>query len=161
MLATQYKSIYKVEKGSEKRELALYLLKNVPNFTSVENITDMLLAALVMQLSAGANTDAILSIWRENSSELPIKENMTNVLNLIDRMLSVDQNYALKVMKTEDVKSEERVTAALKVVHNVETSLVLSQVLFDGIKKSGIGVPSYNTKDSVGAISASRPTIVC
>ena len=39
--------------------------------------------------------------------------------------------------------------------------LVLSQVLFDGIKKSGIGVPSYNTNDSVGAISESRPTIVC
>ena len=39
-------------------------------------------------------------------------------------------------------------------------NLVLSQVLFDGTKKSGIGVHSYNTIDSVGAISELQPTIV-
>ena len=110
-------------KESEKRKLALYLCENVPNFTSVENITVMLVAALVIQLSAGANTDAILSIWQENSEELPIEANMTTVLNQIDRILSADQDNALKVMKTEDVKSEERVTAALKIANNVETSL--------------------------------------
>ena len=82
----------------------------------------MLVAALVMQLSAGVNTDAILSIWRENSKELPIEENMTTVLNQIDRILTADHNYALKVMQTEGVKSGERVTAALKVVHNIGTS---------------------------------------
>ena len=47
------------------------------------------------------------------------------------------------------------------IVYQKVRELVLSQVLFDGIKKSGIGVPSYNTNDSVGAISESRPTIVC
>jgi len=37
-----------------------------------------------------------------------------------------------------------------------DSNLVLSQVFIDGAKKkSGIGVPSYNTKISVGAISDS------
>ena len=108
--------------GIGEKEIGYIPVENVPNFTSVENITVMLVAALVMQSSAGANTHALLSIWRENSKELPIEENMTTVLNQIDRILSADQNYALKVMKTEDVKSEERVTAALKIANNVETS---------------------------------------
>ncbi len=108
--------------GNREAGIGFIPIENVPNFTSVESITVMLVAALVMQLSAGADTQAILSIWRANSSGLPIEENMTTVLNLIDRMLSADQNHALKVMKTQDIKPEERVTAALKVVHNNETS---------------------------------------
>ena len=35
--------------------------------------------------------------------------------------------------------------------------LVFSQVLFDGIKKSGIGVPSYKEGCSIGAVSESQP----
>ena len=109
-------------KGIREEGIGFIPVEKVPNFASVENITVMLVAALVIQLSAGADTHAILSIWRANSSELFIKENMTNVLNLIDRMLTADQNNALKVMKTQDIKPEERLTAALKVVHNNETS---------------------------------------
>ena len=109
-------------KGIREEGIGFIPVQNVPNFTSVENITVMLIAALVIQLSAGTNIHAILSIWRANSSELFIKENMTTVLNLIDRMLFADQNNALKVMKTQDIKLEERLTAALKVVHNIETS---------------------------------------
>ena len=109
-------------KGIREEGIGFIPIENVPNFTSVENTTVMLVAALVIQLSAGADTHAILSMWRANSSELFIKENMINVLNLIDRMLSADQNYALKVMKTQDVKPEERLTAALKIIHNIETS---------------------------------------
>ncbi len=109
-------------KGIGEEGIGFIPVQNVPNFTSVENITVMTVAALVIQLSAGADTHAILSIWRANSSDLPIKENMTTVLNLIDRMFSADQNNALKVMKTQDVKSEERLTAALKIIHNIETS---------------------------------------
>ena len=86
-------------KGIGEKEIGFIPVGNVPNFTSVENITVMLVAALVMQSSAVTNTDVILSIWRENSKELPIKENMTNVLNQIDRILSADQDNALKVMK--------------------------------------------------------------
>ena len=109
-------------KGIGEEGIGFIPIENVPNFTSVENITVMLVAALIIQLSAGADTHAILSIWRANSSELFIKENMTTVLNLIDRMLSADQNNVLKVMKTQDVKSEERLTAALKIIYNTETS---------------------------------------
>ena len=109
-------------KGIREEGIGFIPIQNVPNFTSVENITVILVAALVIHLSAGADIHAILSIWRANSSELFIKENMTTVLNLIDRMLSADQNNALKVMKTQDVKPEERLTAALKIIHNTETS---------------------------------------
>ena len=97
-------------------------IPNLPDFTSIENITIMFIASLLVQLSIGVNTHEILTKWRANSSELPIKENMTTALNLIDRMLSTDQNNALKVMKTQDIKPEERLTAALRVVHNIETS---------------------------------------
>ena len=109
-------------KGIGQGGIGLIYNQNVPNHVSVEDITIMLLAALVIQLSEGANTHEILSIWRENSKELPIKENMSTVLNLIDRILSADQNYALRVMKSEDLESGERVTAALKVAHSVKTS---------------------------------------
>ncbi len=109
-------------KGNREAGIDFIPIENVPNFTSVESITVILVAALVIQLSAGADTQAILSIWRANSAGLSIEENMTTVLNLIDRILSADQNNALKVMKTQDIKPEERVTAALKVVHNNETS---------------------------------------
>ncbi|MDE0015861.1 MAG: hypothetical protein OXU51_06720 [Candidatus Poribacteria bacterium] len=97
-------------------------IPNLPDFTSIENITIMFIASLLVQLLIGVNTHEILTKWRANSSQLPIKENMTTALNLIDRMLSTDENNALKVMKTQDIKPEERLTAALKVVHNIETS---------------------------------------
>ncbi len=108
--------------GIKDRGINTTSIPNLPDFTSIENITIMLVASLLVQLSIGVNTHEILTKWRANSSELPIKENMTTALNLIDRMLSTDQNNALKVMKTQDIKSEERLTAALKVVHNIEIS---------------------------------------
>ena len=95
-------------------------IPNPPDFTSVENITTILVASLLVQLQTGVDTHEILAIWRTNSSELSIKENMTAALGLIDAMLSGDENNALTVMKTQEAKPEERLTAALKIVQNKE-----------------------------------------
>ena len=95
---------------------------DLSDFASVDNIIAIFIAALIVLMRTNRGKQDILAKWRANSSELPIKENMTTVLNLIDRMSSTDENKALKVMKTQDLKHGEKLTAALKVVHNIETS---------------------------------------
>ena len=46
---------------------------------------------------------------------------MIIALDLIESMLSGDNNNALTVMRTQESKYEERLIAALKIVHNIET----------------------------------------
>ncbi len=91
------------------------------NVTDVKEIIGILVAALLVRLSAGMDTREILSIWRANSSELPI-ENMVIALDLIEAMLSGNENNALTVMKTQESKYEEQFLAALKIVHHIETN---------------------------------------
>ena len=110
------------EKGLEKNELASIPIAAIPNFTSVENITIMLVASLLVQLPTGVNIHENLAIWRENSSELPLKENLITALNLIESTLSGNENNALSVMKAQGAKNENRLAAALKIVYNIETS---------------------------------------
>ncbi len=109
-------------KGIEEDEIASIPIATIPNFTSVENVTAMLVASLLVQMSTNVDMSKFLVIWRTNSSELPIKENIFTALDLIESTLLEDQNYALTVMKTPDTKVEKRLTAALKVVQNKETS---------------------------------------
>ncbi len=110
------------EKGIGNQGINSMPIPNPPDFTSVESITTILIASLLVQLSTNVDTHDILAIWRANLSELPIKENMTTALNLIDSMLSKDENNALTVMKTQEIKPEERLTAALKVIKNKEVT---------------------------------------
>ena len=97
-------------------------IAGLSNFTSVESITVMLVASLLVQLPTGADTLEILAIWRTNSSELPIKENMIVALDLIESTLDGSQNNALSALKAQHAKDENRLAAALKVVHSIETS---------------------------------------
>ena len=97
-------------------------IAHVPNLASVENITVMLVAALLVQLSTSVDTHEVLTIWRTNSSELPIDGNMVIALDLIESTLSGDKNHAVKTMVTQEVRNEERLVAALKIVHTIETS---------------------------------------
>lgn len=97
-------------------------IPDLSNFASVETISSILVSALLTQLVTGQNMREILSIWRTNSSELPIKDNIFTALDLIESMLFGDKNNALTVLKTQENKSEERIAAALKVVENKETS---------------------------------------
>lgn len=110
------------EKGIENQGVNSMPIPNPPDFTSVENITNVLVASILVQLSAGVDTHKILTLWREDSSESSIKENMTTAFNLIESMLFGDQNNALRVMKAQDAKSEECLAAALKIIHSTETS---------------------------------------
>ena len=113
-------------KGIEEDEIASIPIATIPNFTSVEtsveNITVMLVASLLVQLPTGADTREILAIWRTNSSELPIKENMIVALDLIESILDGSENNALSAMKAQETKYENRLAAALKIVHNIKTS---------------------------------------
>ncbi len=109
-------------KGIGENEIASIPIASLPNFTSVESITIMLAASLVVQLPISVNMHEILRTWRANSSELPIKENLTIALDLIESMLFEDRNSALTVMKTQDAKYENRLVAALRIVHSIETS---------------------------------------
>ena len=97
-------------------------IAHVPNFASVGNIIVMLVASLLVQLPVGRDTRESLAIWRANSSELPIKDNMAIALDLIESMLYEDKNNALTMMRTEELKAEKRLVAALKIVHDIETS---------------------------------------
>ena len=77
-------------------------IADLPNFASVESITVMLVASLLVQLSTDTDTREILAIWRTNSSELPIKENMIVALDLIESILDGSQNNALSAMKAQE-----------------------------------------------------------
>ena len=95
---------------------------DLSDFASVENTTIFFVSALLTQLSTNRDFHENLAVWRTNSIELPIKENIFIVLDLIESILSGDCNQALTVMKTEDAKYKKRLVAALKVVHNIKTS---------------------------------------
>ena len=124
-LGDTYDSIQRHDKRGEGiREKGIYYrsIADVPNFADVKEIINMLVASLLVQLAAGIDTREILSIWRTNSSELPIKDNMIIALDLIESMLFGDKNDALTVMRTPEVRDGKRLAAALSIVHNIETS---------------------------------------
>ena len=114
---------YQTGKGIVEKGIYSISIDDLSNFASVKNITGMLVAALLVQLPIGIDTHKILAIWRANSSELPIKENMSSALDLIESTLSGNRNNALTAMRIQDAKVEKQLVAALKVIYNVETSL--------------------------------------
>ncbi len=79
----------------------------------------MLIAAIFVRLSTNRDTVEILAKWHANSSGLPIKQNMIIALDLIESILVGEEKNALTVMRTA-ARSEERLVAALKVVHDIE-----------------------------------------
>ena len=109
------------QSGKRNEEKGVYAVSaaELSNFTSVENIIGMLIAAIFVRLSTNRDTAKILAKWRENSSGLPIKQNMIIALNLIESILVGEEKNALTVMRTT-AKSEERLVAALNVVHDIE-----------------------------------------
>ena len=124
-LAEAYGSMQKHDqsgKGIEEKGIYSISVAELSNFASVENIVGMLVTALLVQLPTGIDTREVLAIWRTNSSELPIKDNMVIALDQIESMLYGDKNNALTVMKTQEAKYEEQFLAALKIVHHIETN---------------------------------------
>ena len=124
-LVNAYGSIQKhnqTVKGAETEKINSIPVPNLSDFASVENIIFILGSALIVRLRTSRDMHDILAIWRTNSSESPIKENMLIALDLIESTLFEDRNIALRVMRTQDAKYEKRLVAALRVVYNIESS---------------------------------------
>ena len=124
-LASAYASIQKhsqTGRGVEAKGIYSISIVDLFNFASVEHIVVILVTALLVQLRTSTDVQDILVVWRTNSSELPIKENMICALDLIESMLSGNHSNALTVMEAQDAKCEKPLVAALKVIHNVKTS---------------------------------------
>ncbi len=115
--------IQKHNQNKEEIEIGLNSISILEqtNFASVESITVFFIAGLLTQLTTNKDMHDILTIWRTNSLDLPIKENLVIALDLIESMLSRDQNNILTVMKTQDDKVENRLAASLKVVQSNKT----------------------------------------
>ena len=106
------------ETGIGDQEINSISIPNPPDFTSVANITVMLVSSLLVQLLTDADTHKMLAIWRTNSSELPIKEKMFATLDLIETTLLREQNNVLTMIEAQDTEPMERLVAALKIVYN-------------------------------------------
>lgn len=103
------------------QEIDSISMPNPPDFTSVANITVMLVSSLLVQLSTDADTHEMLAIWRTNSFELPIKEKVFATLDLIETTLLRKQNNVLTMIEAQDTEPMERLVAALKIVYNSKT----------------------------------------
>ncbi len=124
-LALVYRASKKHQQsGRSAAEKGSYSISDsdLSGFASVDNIIAIFVAALVVKMRTNRNEQDILAKWRTNSSELPIKENIYSALDLIESILLGDYNNALIVMKAQDSKPEECLAAALKIIHNTETS---------------------------------------
>ena len=114
----QYQSGKRIRaKGVDSSSIAA-----LANFASIESVTALFVSALLIPISIGEDTREIIAIWRKNSSEPPVKNNVLSALNLVESMLSRNQNSALTSMTKQDVKYEERLAAAIKIVDCVKTS---------------------------------------
>ena len=122
-LANTYNSIQKqTGQGIGAAAINSSFIAALDNLATVENIVFVLGTALLVRLRTSREMHDMLVIWRSNSSELPIEENLIVALDLIESTLSGDLNNALAVMNTQDAKYENRLAAALKVVNNTQTS---------------------------------------
>ena len=65
------KSINQNEKGIGERGVYFTSIDDLSNFASIYDIIDMLVAALLIQLSEDININKTLVTWRNNSLELP------------------------------------------------------------------------------------------
>lgn len=109
------------KKGIGEKGVYFTSIDDLSNFSSIDDIIDILVAALLIQLPEDININKTLVTWRTNSLELPIKENMIVVLDLIEPILSKDKREASKIMGSQEFKQAERLAAALKTIHNTDT----------------------------------------
>ena len=111
------------DRGAEEKGSYSISDSDLSDFASVENIIAIFAAALLVQMRTNRDEQDILTKWRANSSELPIKENIYSALDLMEPLSLGDYNKALTVMYTPDEKVEKQLAALIRVIHNQETSL--------------------------------------
>ena len=113
------------QKGRGAGEKGSYSISNsdLSDFASVDNIIAIFIAALIVLMRVNRGIQEILTIWRKNSSELPINENINSALELIESILLSDIDNTLTVMYTPDTKVEKLLAASIRIMHNAEASL--------------------------------------
>ncbi len=94
---------------------------DLSDFASADNIIAIFIAALIVRMRTDSDTHEMLSIWRTNSSELPIKEKVFSALDLIETTLLREQNNVLTMIEAQDTEPMERLVAAFKIVYNSKT----------------------------------------
>lgn len=109
-------------RGFEEKGIDSSPISDLSNFASVDNIIFILGSSLLVQLQASIDMHDILKIWRTNSLELSIKEDMLNALDRIESMLFGDNDEALSAMTSQEPIGQIRLIAALNVIHNIKTS---------------------------------------
>ena len=131
------------QSGRGAAEKGSYSISNsdLSDFASVENIIFIFVSALFVQLPIVTDIAGTLSMWRANSSELPIKDDIFIALDLIESILSGNQNNALTVMRTQESKGQKRLVAALKLVESKETNPENLFLAHTFITTSLIGTP--------------------
>ena len=125
-LAPMYSSMKKHQQsGRGAAEKGSYSTSDsdLSDFASVDNIIAIFVAALIVKMRRNKSGQDILAKWRANSSELPIKENISSALDLMEPLLLGDYNNALTVIYTPDEKVEKQLAALIRVIYNQETSL--------------------------------------
>ena len=125
-LALVFSSMKKHQQsGRGAAEKGSYSISNSDlfDFASVDNIIAIFIAALIVEMRINSDTQENLAIWRKNSSELPINENINSALELIESILLSDINNTLTVMYRPDTKVEKLLAASIRVMHNAEVSL--------------------------------------
>ena len=113
---------YKSGKRRRAKGVDSSTIAALANFASVENIIFILGTALLVRLRINLDMHDMLAIWRANSLDLPIKENVIGALDQIESMLRNDKREALTAMKTQEPIGQIRLVAALAVIHDIKTS---------------------------------------
>ena len=111
-----------VHEKNNKKEFYATPVAGLPNFNAAENRVAIFVAALLVEMEKTGSDSEMLAKWRENSSGLPIREDLFTALDLIESTAFKDQKYALTKMKTLSAKTEERLVAALNIIKNRKTS---------------------------------------
>ena len=109
-------------KGIEDKGIHPISADESSGFFSVRDIIDMLVPALLVQISRSANVDRSLFAWRNDSLGLPIQGNMILSLDLIDSILSTDGGDAATIIRDQAASPEERLVAAFKIVQDFDTN---------------------------------------
>ena len=113
------------QSGRSVTEMGYYSISNtdLSDYASVDNIAAIFIGALVVLIRTNNDTRETLTIWRKNSSGLPIKGNIDFALDLIEPILLGDYGNVLKVLYTYNEKVEKLLAASLRVMHNAEASI--------------------------------------
>ena len=93
------------------------------DFSSIEITIPLILGGLMVSSQDKSDTQELLANWCSNSSDIPIKGSLVNVLGDIESIFLCDYDEVLIVMKTQEEKVSKRLAASLSLMFDDKTSL--------------------------------------